>query len=103
MLGQHARIEGLGIEADAKLEGGQPNDDGRRQGHQMDGIDPRQPRPEERAIVEAPLGPGSRVDVTENESGQDEEQVDAEIALGRQAEPFEVKIQMVAEMVDEHP
>ncbi|AVQ02666.1 hypothetical protein B7G68_12885 [Caulobacter segnis] len=41
--------------------------------------------------------------MAENESGQDEEQVDAEIALGDQSETIEAKIQVVAEMLDQHP
>ena len=99
VLGEHARVERLGIEADAQLQGREPDGDRRGQGDQMDGIDPRQARPKEGAVVEPSLGPGPRIDVAEDETRQDEEEVDAEVALGGQAKALETKVQVVAEMI----
>ncbi len=52
------------------------------QADQMQRIDPRQPRPEERSIAEAAFLGGGQIDVAEDEAGEDEEHLDPQIALG---------------------
>ena len=69
-----------------------PRDQGRRrqkphpdQGGDMQGIDPRHPRPQEAAIRETLLARRLQIDVAEDEARQDEEQFDAQIPFGHQA------------------
>ncbi len=63
-------------EADQQAEAGDHGD--------VQRIDPRQPRPEEGAEAETALAEAGEIDVREDEAGQDEEQLDAQVALGDQ-------------------
>ncbi len=52
------------------------------QADQVQRIDPRQPRPQELAVVEAAVLGGGQIDVAEDEAREDEEHLHAQIALG---------------------
>ncbi|MNN85151.1 hypothetical protein D3C81_2024070 [compost metagenome] len=68
----------------------------------MQGINPRDPRPQEAAIGEPLPGEGVQIDVAEDEARQDEEEFDAQIALGRQVRQ-EADVQIGPEGVEHDP
>ncbi|MNV79504.1 hypothetical protein D3C71_1730580 [compost metagenome] len=54
-----------------------------QQGHQIEGIDPGQPQPEEAAITDSAgrAGEGLPVDVGQHQSAQNKEEIDPEVAV----------------------
>ena len=53
--------------------------------------------------LEALLGHRPGIDVAEDEAREDEEEIDAQIALGDQAVAIQAQRQVIAKMIDEHP
>jgi hypothetical protein len=103
MLRDDPWIKSHRIEPRAQPQRRQPDEDRRAQGHQVNRIDARETRPQERTIIEAPVLHSTGVDVAEDEARQDEKQIHPQITLGHQACVPEPKVEMVPEVVDQNP